>query len=47
MTRACVQLFDIKDIADPVNVVKMVERRAADISDLGLHAKVPVEERTD
>ena len=31
---------------DPADVVKMAESRAADISDVGLHAKVLVEDST-
>ena len=42
----CCGCFDTKDIADPSDVVKMVKCRAADISDVGLHAKVLVEDST-
>ena len=42
----CCGCFDIKDIADPADVVKMLKCRAADISDVGLHAKVLVEDST-
>ena len=40
----CRDCLDIKDSADPADVVKMVESRAADISDVGFHAKLLVEE---
>ena len=48
MTRAgrLSRLFDIKDIADPADVVKLIECRAVDISDVDLHAKVLVEDST-
>ena len=42
----CHSCFDINDIVDPADVVKMVKCRAADISDVGLHAKVLVKGST-
>ena len=42
----CCGCLDIKDIADPADVGKMVESRGADVSDVGLHAKVLVEYST-